>query len=288
MNHIYWGAKIVFSTMHKKENILSSIFKQKLNIDFLVPPAINTDQFGTFTGEIKRESALKEVLRKKALLGLELCQQDVGLASEGSFGPHPWMPFVECNQESLLLLDKKRNIEIFVNHINTKNRAHYAEVSRDEELSCFLTTIGFPQQAVIVKPTHDYSGSSDYIFKGLTNEKKVSQAIKIIYNDLKLKKIWIETDHRAHLSPARRQTILEAGRQLLAKIMSVCPTCNYPGFDMSDVIRGLVCSECGQPSRHPKEEIWTCSNRLCFYSEVKPRWDGMTSLDPSECEECNP
>ena len=122
MNHPYWGLDFVFATMHKKDKILAPSFREQLKATLQAPKNLNTDQFGTFSGEITRPSNIKAVLREKALLGTKLTGLRQGLASEGTFGPHPWIPFVQSNRETLLFVDLDREIEIFVDHVSTKNQ----------------------------------------------------------------------------------------------------------------------------------------------------------------------
>ncbi len=286
--HPYFQTTVAFPTLHKKEQILQPLFELVFDAKLHVPNEINTDSFGTFTGEIKRESDVKNVLRKKAMAGIQKTGLRYGLASEGTFGPHPMTPFMNCNQESLLFVDTERKIEIFHNHISTKNQSEYAEIETENELEQFLNQINFGPQAVIVKPGKEWEKQPEWIFKGITTRKEIKRAIQQIHATFSRTKVWIETDNRAHLNPKRRNVIWECGKKLVQKMEALCPSCNTPGFAVCGYIPGLVCSQCGRLSNHPKEEIWRCPNVDCPYQEIKPRLDGITQLDPGECEWCNP
>ena len=61
-----------------------------------------------------------EVLRKKCEMGIELTGFKLGLASEGSFGPHPSIPFLACDYEALLFMDRERNFIVYETIITEK------------------------------------------------------------------------------------------------------------------------------------------------------------------------
>lgn len=274
--------------MHEKEKILKPLFFNEFSAEIIVPKNVDTDLLGTFSGEIKRERDLKAVLRKKALLGIEQTGLKFGIASEGSFGPHPWIPFIACNQESLIFIDQQRDIEIFSHFVSTDNRAEYIEAETFEQIKEFLKNIQFGEQGVIVKPNHEYVESTEYIIKGLTNIDDVYEAFQKIKSKLESKTVFVETDNRAYLSPKRRQVIFQTGEKLVEKLRSLCAGCHFPGFEMTDFIKGLVCSGCGLKSNKPLKEVWSCPNKSCSYQEIKDRADGIKNLDPAECDWCNP
>jgi hypothetical protein len=189
--------------MHEKEKILEPLFAKEFSAKIVVPHGIDTDRLGTFTGEIKREIELKSVLRQKAMIGIDQTGLTFGLASEGSFGPHPWIPFVSCNQESLIFIDLQRGLEIFSHFISTDNRAEYIHAENFEQVTEFLQKIQFGPQGVVLKPSHDYVDSTDYIFKGLQDIVDVKDAFQKIKANFDAKTVFVETDNRAFLSPKR-------------------------------------------------------------------------------------
>lgn len=284
----YDRVDIAFATQHHKDKIISALFKDNFNAQLIVPPNIDTDQFGTFTGEIQRPSDIKQVLRKKAELGLKATGLQLGLANEGSFGPHPNMPWLECNQETFIFVDARLEIEIFANVVSLENRAEYSAIEDEHQLISFLEKINFGPQAVIVKPSPTDTDVRDYIFKGLTDQQKVLEAIRKIKTDLKQKSVWIETDNRAHLSPKRQAVILKSAENLVQLLKSKCPGCEYPGFEIKDFIMGMKCESCGLKSEKPAQEIWGCPNSKCDFEEVKERSDGLKFLKPEQCDWCNP
>ena len=88
------GRRAVLATMHGKERAIVPAFRDILGIDIEVPGNLDTDQLGTFSGEVERAGTMDEVLVAKAKLGLKMSGLDLAIASEGSFGPHPQMPFI--------------------------------------------------------------------------------------------------------------------------------------------------------------------------------------------------
>jgi hypothetical protein len=48
------GRKIVIATKHQKESILGPMLEKELHVNFAVTTGLDTDQLGTFSGEIER------------------------------------------------------------------------------------------------------------------------------------------------------------------------------------------------------------------------------------------
>lgn len=115
----FTGRKIVIATMHGKEAIIGPVLKSELGVDFIVPINFNTDAYGTFSGEIERVVDPAEAGRIKCMAACELTGCDLAIASEGSFGPHPSMFFAPADDEILVLLDLKNNLEIKARVIST-------------------------------------------------------------------------------------------------------------------------------------------------------------------------
>ena len=117
--HPYKGARAVLATMHGKSEVIGPALEARLGMEIVVPPIIDTDTFGTFTGEIPRAGSMYDAALAKARLGMRLTGINVGIASEGSFGPHPAIPFIAAARELLVLIDEERNI-IITEHILTE------------------------------------------------------------------------------------------------------------------------------------------------------------------------
>ena len=113
---IYEDQVVYFGTKHDKEKLLAPLFLECQRNCVGVP--IDTDVFGTFSGEVERKGTVIETLRKKVLKTADACPRAVLIvASEGSFAPHPFIPFIDSNMEALLFWDRIRNHEIYVDII---------------------------------------------------------------------------------------------------------------------------------------------------------------------------
>jgi hypothetical protein len=98
---IYNNRVAILATMHNKEKVISPLLKEHLGINLIVPQGLNTDIFGTFTREIKRPDTQVIAARLKAKKALEMYDEKIALpmvgvaiASEGSFSPHPLIPYI--------------------------------------------------------------------------------------------------------------------------------------------------------------------------------------------------
>ncbi len=98
------GQTVVLGTMHGKEVAIAPAMAS-LGLHLVVPPGFDTDRFGTFTREIPRAGDQIEAARAKARAALDVTGASLALASEGSFGPHPAIPWIPANREIVLLLD---------------------------------------------------------------------------------------------------------------------------------------------------------------------------------------
>jgi len=95
------GRTAVLATMHGKEKVIVPLLEE-LGIKVIIPSTLNTDVFGTFTQDIGRTGNQLEAARAKAKAALALTGLDLAIASEGSFGADPQIPFVRSNLELIL------------------------------------------------------------------------------------------------------------------------------------------------------------------------------------------
>lgn len=279
--HPFANKTVFFPTKHGKEEILKPLL---LEIGIQCKPIlIDTDRFGTFSGEVERQGSVKDTLRKKIYAAAEnLPNEKLFLASEGSFGPHPIVGFLKTDLESLLLWNKELNIEIYAEHLSTNPVHTNRTLGPRDDFRAFLKEIFFPEHGVIVHPEN----SINPIFKGLHEERTVAQAILDSFMTGNTGRVVIETDLRANHNPTRRLAIAEAGKNLIEKLKSFCPACNLPGFGIEKGLQGLPCFACGLPSEATKSVVLGCVK--CKHKEEKPRPDGKINIDPSECNYCNP
>lgn len=248
--------KVALATNHGKERAFGRPMRVAFGYQMIVPGQINTDIFGTFTGEIARSGNAVETAYAKARLGMQLTGLERGLASEGSFGAHPVLPFTTLATEIIVFADNFRDFQVSEQIITTNsNFAHILTLSF-ENLENFLLKIGFPSHAVIVRP--NITGDHQMMYKGLQSVDSVKKAVKLcckVSEDLLAR---VETDMRAHMNPTRMRTLGRLAVKLARRMLSLCPRCNTPGFGLTEVERGLECRECGLPTLIVCAEIHSC------------------------------
>lgn len=275
------GRRLVIATKHGKEKVLASMLEERLNVEVVLLTDFDTDQFGTFSGEVNRLSDPLTTARKKADLAMTLSGCDLAVASEGSFGPHPTVYFTPANEELLVFIDKKHELEIAARELSTATNYASSTVSSWSELLDFAKKVGFPGHALILRKSHD-----DYteLKKGITDVVELKEYFLELSE--RYRRVYVETDMRAHYNPARLAVIEQAGRKLIEVICVQCPKCSTPGFGLVDVASGLACSLCGNPTNSTKSHIYGC--KKCDYSEERKNPNGKMFEEPMFCDHCNP
>jgi hypothetical protein len=111
MTTAYQGTVVVFGTRHGKHDQAAAAFNRHLGARVIAPPDLDTDQFGTFTGETPRHLSPVAAARAKAHLAAETTGRRQALASEASYGPLPGTG-LPGHEELLLFADLDRGWEI--------------------------------------------------------------------------------------------------------------------------------------------------------------------------------
>ena len=275
----------VLATMHKKERVIAPPLEKELGIKVTVPQNFNTDRFGSFTREIERSGSQIEAVRLKAQQALLLTGESLGIASEGSFAPHPSLPCISCNREVVIFLDRENNLEIIGEELSLLSNHNHLKVSNLKQAFDFAEKIGFPEHALCVMLS-DYPKNSNEIIKGINTEKALIEAINKGLSQSSNGKVHLETDMRAMYNPTRMKNIEKATYNLLEKINCICPNCSTPGFDIIQRIQGLPCEWCNTPTTLTRSVIYKCQQ--CGYRKEKLFPDGKKFADPSQCLYCNP
>ncbi len=270
------GREICIATMHGKEKVIGPALEEAFKMKYSVA-AFDTDLLGTFSGEVERLLTPLEAAREKCRLALEKHDSEIAIASEGSFGTHPTLYFMPTDEEIVLLVDRKNDLEIAVKHTSLQTNYGYFSTESDESLAEFLKRVKFPSHALIVK-------TADFIEKGIQSREQLDRAINacISLNG----KYQLMTDMRAMYNPSRMTAIQEATDKLIQKMQSQCPGCSRPGFGITDALKGLLCSTCSMPTRSVKTVIYSCEG--CHYTEKEDFPEGKTEEDPVFCDFCNP
>lgn len=277
--NLFSGRRLIIATKHKKEAIIGPRVSEFLGVLPFVSSEFDTDQFGTFTGEIERKTDALATARMKCLMAMQKTCCDLAIASEGSFGMHPSYYFISCNEELIMLKDKKHDLEIVGRALSTDTNFDGKICSSENDLIDFANRTGFPEHALILRNGKD---SIEYLFKGITRWDILFEKFKEITRHYP--HAFVETDMRATYNPKRRLVIATATEDMLAKANSICQKCGMPGFGLTRVISGLPCEWCLAPTKSPVLFVHSC--QMCGYSEELPSIKSHES--PQYCDSCNP
>lgn len=277
----YAGERVALGTMHAKEQAMAQPFERILGAEVVVPAGIDTDAFGTFTGEIERKGAMIDAARAKARLAMQKSGLPFGVGSEGSYGSHPYLPFIPGGTELALFIDGKRSIEVQESGVASRTNYSSHVCSPRDDIGPILSRMRFPTHAVTVRPNRSHERQAvvwsplprrqkrprSLLFKGLTSRDDIVNAIRLCAQSSIDGNALIVPDMRAHLNPTRMAMIRWVALKLTLRIASLCPHCRSPGFGIADVERGLPCADCGAPTQLAVAEIHRCI--ACYYESRK-------------------
>lgn len=273
--------RVLIATKHEKEKVITPLLEKELGVHCFVSKNFDSDVLGTFTGEIERKDDPVTTARNKCLLALELTDCDIAIASEGSFGSHPSIFFAHADDEIVLLLDKKNNLEIVARELSLETNFSGAEIKNEIQLSEFAEKVNFPSHGLIVRKTKD---DCTEIEKGITDWDSLNRIFHKFIQRFGM--AYIETDMRAMYNPTRMKVIEKATIKLVAKIQSCCPECHTPGFGITDGKPGLPCALCNCPTRSTLSYSYTCQK--CSFTKEEKYPNKKLTEDPMYCDFCNP
>ncbi len=278
---IYSGRRVALLTQHGKERVLAPVLEPALGCRVERVTGYDTDLLGTFTRDIPRAGAQLEAARTKARLGMQLAGLPLGLASEGSFGPDPFTGMFPWNVEFLIWIDDELELEIVGVAQGKTNFSHVLAASW-EEAETFARFAGFPEHHLVVRPEHE---NDPRLIKGIADWTALRAAFEQALRESESRRVFLETDMRAHANPTRMEVIRLAAEDLVKKLNALCPACGLPGFWIVERLSGLPCADCGAPTRETRAEIHGCLK--CAHRETRSRTDRQTA-DPGRCDYCNP
>lgn len=275
------GRMVAIATKHGKEQVILPLLHEAWGISEYKLPVIDTDLFGTFSGEVERKGTPVEALHEKCNLAYALTGCSLVIASEGSFGPHPSLYFIPADDEWLLLKDYLNKIEILVRVLSTETNFAGGTFQTLDQVLEFSTQVKFPSHALIIR-----AGEKNFsaIKKGIQNIDELRQAVEHCLS--LFGQVYVETDMRAHLNPTRMQVIKKAVEKLIKKASVRCPSCQIPGFDTVALGEGLPCDNCGTPTHSILYKVEGCI--ACGYFNYLYHPSGKETADPQFCPRCNP
>jgi hypothetical protein len=271
------------TTKHAKSIAVAPEFSEILGAAVAEYP-VDTDALGTFSGEIERRGSALDCARRKCELGMDLLNAEFGIASEGSFGPHSFIPFIPGGQEILYFIDHKRNFHLHVSRLSEQTNYRMQAVDSFEALQEFAAETQFPSHALAIRPNLPKSRKS--IHKGINTPEEFERSFQLSRGQSSDGLVWVETDMRAHMNPTRMSEIGELARQLAQRLATHCPACRPPGWGLVNAEKGLRCEYCDQPTEMIAQEVCGCV--LCDHTERSQRRDGLVSAPQLHCGWCNP
>jgi hypothetical protein len=284
---IFRNQEVLLVSMHGKEAVLAPVLQEAFGMQLTVATTINTDRFGTFSGEIDRpDTQHKTALLKLAAGFKEYPEHTWALASEGAFVPHPEVPFLTLDYELLVLRNKLTGLEISGQFVSSETNLDSLATSSSEEVAFFASQVGFPAHGIIMRPNSLLPGTQPYYVKGINTESKLTEAFeqcKVLSAD---GKVYLETDMRAMHNPTRLRNIEQAALELVKNMQCTCPFCTTPGFTRTQNIIGLPCEWCHQPTQQVLAQVYTC--RSCLHTEEKQYPNGKRYAAAGTCSFCNP
>ncbi|MFY8028846.1 MAG: DUF6671 family protein [Bacteroidia bacterium] len=278
---MFENRKLVISTQHEKEKVIAPILEKFLGVTCVTPTKFNTDMLGSFSGEIPRQDDAITTARKKCLMGMEELGCNLGIASEGSFGMHPSAFFIPANQEVLMFIDRKNNLEITAQVISTETNFSGEEITSLKALHEFCERVKFPSHAIIIKNTKE---NFNFVEKGINEPNQLEQVFNKCMQQYG--KVYAETDMRAMYNPSRMKVIEQATMKLVEQINSRCPACKTPGFSVVRYNPGLPCKICLYPTRSVLSCEYICQK--CNHTSMIEFPDNKYHEDPMYCDLCNP
>jgi hypothetical protein len=277
----YDGNRVALLTQHGKERVIAPVLEPSLACSIELVTDFDTDQLGTFTRETPRYGTQLEAARRKARKGMELAGTSLGIASEGSFGPDPYTGMFPWNVELLVWIDDNEGIEVVGIAQGAANSGHI--LSKEwQAVADFAEQVGFPSHHLVLRP----DGQNDTrIFKNIDDWIKLKNCFESSAAQSHSGSVFAEVDLRAFANPSRMKRIEQAAVDLLLRLQSTCPTCNAPGFWVSERQAGLPCASCHLPTSGYLSEVWTCL--CCEHRRIAERTDRSVA-DPMHCANCNP
>lgn len=276
----YRGARIAMGTMHCKEQQVAPAFAEVLGAQVFAPVGLDTDQFGTFTGEVTRTLTPQAAALAKARLAMRTADVPYAIASEGSY--HTWYATLAIHEEILVFLDDTRGIEI-IEGVNTPGTPGAAQLVDDASAAiaaahCF----GFPDQGAAIKA--NINGQVRVVGKGITDDATLIATVHAALAAADTLQAWVEPDLRAHHNPSRRQVLTALARRLAQRLATACPACHCPGYGKVAVDTGLPCQACRCPTTLIAADIHGCA--ACEHRDRIAR--NAAAAEPRFCPQCNP
>jgi hypothetical protein len=278
------GRTLAVATMHCKELAIVPPLLEKLQLaGHVVIEGLDTDRFGAFSGEVRRELQPDAAAEAKARAGAEASGMDLVIASEGSFLPYPPSPFIPCDEEWLVLVDLRDDLVLKHRHVSLQTVFGGEKCNSMIEVRSFAERMQFPGHALVLRPQEQWR-QGDRQVKGIADAGVLENEAQAMLKEHGT--LWLETDMRAMLNPTRMQVIGETAERFADELARTCPFCGMFWFRVVEARAGLPCAICGWPTQSTRGYLRSCMT--CAHELLEPRQDGKQEEDPMYCDHCNP
>ncbi|HIG0328321.1 TPA: DUF6671 family protein [Legionella pneumophila] len=277
----YQNQRVLLASKHQKEKAIQPPFEEKLGCTIHIPVDYDTDQFGTFTGEIPRKASAYETLIQKAKAAAQQFGYRYVISSEGSFGPHPQLYFCPADTELMAFIDLDNDLIIAEHELSTETNYSHIDISDQDDYEAFLDKAKFPSHGIIIRTL---DSENHFIEKGIRDHDYLRTVIKKAFEFSP--RIRLETDMRAMMNPLRMNTINKLAVKLVHRIQQHCPQCHTPGFGKISAEGHLTCVSCGTPTELYHRKVLNCLK--CEFKTYQARDDGLEFADQRYCPYCNP
>lgn len=270
--------EIALATRHGKERqiapALAAVGWQVLVSD------IDTDAYGTFSGNIARPLSPKRTAVAKARAGAEHRGVRYGMASEGSIGSHPSLPFVTSDFEIIAFVDTEQDLSWTETFLSAEIVAVSEKWSRELNLDDFAQRADLPNHAAIVR---NAGNQIVWVKKGLRDVDAIAEAAAECA--VAHENVIVESDFRAMCSPSRQRNIEACAKNFASRLARSCDGCGYPGWGITGFEFGLPCEDCGEiVADVANAELHGCL--ACGRTE-QVHLD-RSAVGPERCHACNP
>jgi len=295
----YRGGRVALATRHGKERVIGRALRHGLGAELLHLLRIDTDALGSFCGGIARAGSAQEACLAKARAALDLGGTGLAIASEGSFGPHPRVPFLPVGLECMVFLDAGRGLCISEELLARRTNLSHLQLEADEArlgldaagLRGWLSQAGFPRHGLMVRTQSPSrvgtaAPADTVVAKGIHAPDPLIRAMGEAAALVPDGRVLLETDMRAHCNPTRMASIRQLSVRLVRRLATPCPACGAPGWGRERSLAGLPCGWCGAATSLLRADLFACA--LCDHREQRPRADGLLLSDPVHCAHCNP
>jgi len=263
--------RAAFGTRHGKLDAVREPLLDACVDCFLVD--LDTDRFGTFVGTVPRRGTQRETAIAKAQASAALGGCDIGIASEGVFGPDPVIGLVAAGVELVVLIDERRRHPVEGRDATNATNFASAIVHNAAQAQAFAARVGVPSHGLLAT----VNGAPIVVTDPDTEPADLLDR----HGHIRL-----ETDMRAHRNPTRMAALRRAAIDLASNLQERCGACGRLGAANLVFVPGLRCSECSAPTARVASIHAQCS--WCDAPMLLPPRHGLDSADPGECPRCNP